>query len=252
MKEFYKNLPIIKYLFFIVGICLLGSGLITLLQTSGISEIVCVILGAIFIAGALFYDAFVNSERTPTRILRYIVVLGTCLWLLICLVLNIYGNTGKPSYTEDVLIIMGGSDDSKPTKAIEKRMDIAVEYLKTNPYACVVISGGSTIGVVTEADVMAKYLRDHEIDQSRIITTTKADTLIGKIKQIKKLIDSRIDGEYRCVTITNASRALRTQLMARRCGLRTNIVGVKSDFLHLPVTYMHETLALIRLLLLKY
>ncbi len=252
MKEFYKNLPIIKYLFFVVGICLFGSGLITLLQTKGISAFVCVVLGAIFIAGALFYDTFVNSERTPTRILRYIVVLGTCLWLLACLCLLIYGNAGKPSYTEDVLIIMGGSDDSKPTKSIEKRMDIAVEYLKTNPYAYVVISGESSMGVVTEADVMVNYLRNHEIDQSRIIRSTKADNLKEKIKQIKKLIDSRIDGEYRCITITNASRALRTQLIARRCGLRTNIVGVKSDFLRLPVTYMHETLALIRLLFLKY
>ncbi len=252
MKDFYKNLPIIKYLFFIVGICLLGSGVFTMFETRNISAFACVVLGAIFVAGALFYDLFINSEGTPLRILRYIVVLGTCLWLLVCLGLLIYGNTGRPSYTEDVLIIMGGSDNSKPTKAIEKRMDVAIEYLKTNPYAYVVISGGSTIGVVTEADVMAKYLRDHEIDQSRIITTTKADNLYEKTKQIKKIIDSRIDGEYRCVTITNASRALRTQLMSRRCGLRTTIVGVKSDLLHLPVTYMHETLALIRFFFLKY
>ncbi len=252
MKDFYKNLPIIKYLFFIVGICLLGSGLIALLQSKNISVFVCIILGAVFIAGGLFYDIFVNSERVPTRILRYVVILGTCLWILMCVGLNIYGHSGKPSYTEDVLIIMGDSNESKPTNAIVKRMELAVEYLKTNPYAYVVISGGNSFGVITEADIMSKYLRDHEIDQSRIIRTTKADTLNGKIKQIKKLIDSRIDGEYRCVTITNASRALRTQLMARRCGLRTDIIGVKSEFLRLPVTYMHETLALIRFFFLKY
>ncbi len=253
MKEFYKNLPVMKYLFFVLGIFLFGTSIIVFATSRSISSLLCTVLGAIFIAGAIFYGAFINSPRISTRVLRYIVVMGTFAWIVVCLTLFIYGNSGRPSYTEDALIVVGCGDasSSKMSKIVEKRLDKAVEYLKTNPYAYVVVSGTGK-NTTNEADIMAIYLQNHDIDSSRIIKETNSKTMQDRFVQSKKLIDSRIDDEYRCVTITSAAQALRSQLMARRCGLRTTIIGVRTDFLHAPSSYMHEMLTLIRFVLFRY
>ncbi len=254
MIRFFKNLPIMKYIFFAIGILLLSSGVFGLFTSVTISALICAILGVIFIVGSMFYNIFVNSPRVSTRVLRYIVVLGTFVWLFICFALFVYGNTGRPSYTEDTLIVVGCGEatSSKPSNALKRRLDVAVDYLKTNPYSYVVVSGSGSNNTMTEADIMAIYLQNHNIDSSRIIKETKSKTMLDRFKQSKKMIDSRIDGEYRCVTITSAVQVLRSQLMARRCGLRTSFVGVRTDFLGVPTSYMHELLTLIRFVLFKY
>ena len=254
MKNKIKNLPVFKYLFCAYGIFLFFTGIVVLmLSDQNLETVITIILGAMFIICAVFYNRFMKSRKLSQRIFRYVLVLGAGFYIAVSAFLVIYGYVNTPEYTEDVLVVMGcGNTTIENENTVEKRLEKAVEYLKTNPYAQVVVSGGSTSGFLTEADTMAIYLQKNGIPLSRIIKETKSKTTYDRVKQSKRMIESRIGGNYTSVTITSAAQAFRAQLMARRCGMRTQVIGTRSLLWHLPSECMREVLALFRFVIFKY
>ena len=254
MKNKIKNLPVFKYIFFAFGIFLFLTGTVVLMLSERNTEtVITIILGAVFIICAVFYNRLMRSRKLSQRIFRYVLVIGAGLYIAASAFLIIYGHINTPEYTEDVLVVMGcGTTTIENENTVEKRLEKAVEYLKTNPYAQVVVSGGSTSGFLTEADAMAIYLQKKGIPLSRIIKETKSKTTYDRIKESKRMIESRIGNNHTSVTITSAAQAFRAQLMARRCGMRTQVIGTRSLLWHLPSECMREVLALARFVIFKY
>ena len=161
-----------------------------------------------------------------------------------------FGFMPSVNYAEDYAVVLGCAvRNSQPLPDLAGRLDAAVEYCDENPNATVIVSGGQGRDEnVSEAEVMYSYLVSHGVDANRIIKEDKS----GNTRENFAMSDAAVNGELktsRVVTITNDYHTFRAQMYARQCGIDTRVLGSPTKPYLIPVSYVRESIAMVKLLI---
>lgn len=163
-----------------------------------------------------------------------------------------YGKQDNLDRPADAVIVLGaGIKNTRPSPALQTRLNAAQAYMERHPDIPVVLSGGLGLGeTVTEGEVMKTALSvgDPAWD-SRLYPETKATSTAENFRYSKEILeDLGIDTETATVAVvTNDFHMLRTHLIARRSGME--IIGISAE---LPwwwvnlTCYVRESFALVK------
>lgn len=152
----------------------------------------------------------------------------------------------KPSENAEYVLVLGAQvKGSVPTYALQKRLDVAYEYLVDNPKAQVILSGGQGPGEdVTEAYAMAVYLQARGIERDRMLLEEKSTNTEENIRFSKELMEHPKDS---VVLVTNHFHVYRGVGVAKKQGL-TNVegLGAPTKWYTVPNLYLREAFAVIK------
>ena len=132
-----------------------------------------------------------------------------------CIVSKMHAQ-GKPDL--DYVVVLGAQvRKSGPSLVLRYRLDKAIEYLDENPNTICIVSGGKGPNEpFPEAQGMADYLKEHGIDEQRILEEPDSKTTEENIVNSKKLIS---DDDASVGVITNNFHMFRALQIADKYGL---------------------------------
>jgi len=165
------------------------------------------------------------------------------------LFLGIYGNVSTADYTENVVIVLGAGIRGEEVGAhLARRLDTAIDYLRRNPNAVVIVCGGLGVGeVITEAEAMARYLIRHGVSPDRIIKEDRSTSTYENLTFAREILDEYFPDGFRAVLVTNDFHIYRTASLARRAGLYVNRLGAPTPLSALPANYLREMAAVVNM-----
>lgn len=192
---------------------------------------------------------FIKHDISVSRPLRLaitaVIAAGLCIFILIEGII-IYHANQKAEPGMDYLIVLGAQvRGTRITRTLKKRLDTAASYLKSNPAATAIVSGGQGTGEdISEAEAMKRYLQGIGIDESRIIKEDASTNTNENIRFSKNLI---INGQAKVAVVTNGFHVFRAVSIARRQGFQ-NIEGLSapSDPILLVNYYVREVIGVMK------
>ncbi|MCM1569915.1 MAG: YdcF family protein [Roseburia sp.] len=130
-------------------------------------------------------------------------------------ILKDFGKQGQPS--ADYVIVLGAQwKESGPSYVLKKRLDAAVDYLKKNPDAKVIVSGGKGGNEpIPEAEGMYGYLVGAGINQERILQENTSHNTYENLRNSGMLLDRRSD---KVLVVTNNFHIFRSLGIAKKMG----------------------------------
>lgn len=153
----------------------------------------------------------------------------------------------RPPQTQDTTLIVLGCkvNDTFPSKSLYRRLLAAEAYLKENPQANCVVSGGQGPNEdISEAQCMYEYLVEHGIDASRIYQENKSTSTDENIRFSKSLIQQ--ENLSKNITVaTDGYHQLRASIIAKKNGVTiSGAVSAATPLEVLPTYWVREWLAI--------
>lgn len=187
---------------------------------------------------------------------KWIVIFGYAAYLLIvaiCSFLIVREIRAEIPKGADAVIVLGaGVHGTKPSLALQHRLEIAVKYLEENEKAIAIVSGGQgPQEAITEAEAMHRYMLELGVEENRIIKESSARSTFENFLYSKEILDRRFPDEYNVIFATNDFHIFRAKIAAKKAGFG-NIrgMGCPSPFYIVPNYYMREAMAIVRYALL--
>lgn len=232
----------------IVGFLCLGYGFTVQMVGSGtwffavwyVIGFVLLVLAWVLHSGA--WGSFPAAIRRTFQILCavvLVVVAGTQV-----LVLSDFNDRGEADL--DYIVVLGAQvREGGPSLVLKYRLDTAYDYLQANPGTVCVVSGGQGPNEPrAEADVMAEYLQDRGIDESRIVRERESLNTYQNIRNSMQLFDAR---HARVGIVTNNFHVYRGVHLARKQGME-NACGIAAPARawYLPNNMLRETFGIVK------
>lgn len=193
-----------------------------------IGNIFGISLGVSIIAVSLFFDKIVYlfSFTLGKIIICFAAVIISIFFITFFITLiKIISNSRLSATDEDIVIILGCRvKGTVPTKALYSRCLSASKYLKTNPNARAILSGGQGKDEqISEAECMYRILTSLGIDEGRLIKEEKSTSTYENLLYSKDLTQ-----EKRIAIATSEYHIYRSKLIAKELGLLASAIPAKS------------------------
>lgn len=206
------------------------------------------VLGIAFWLIGYFYTKVKNA-----KIFRFSLIVIIILWInftCMCIYTISYGTIDNSSYQEDAIIVLGcGINGSLVTPQLASRLDVAIDYYKSNEKV-IVVSGGMGPGEdITEALAMEQYLIDRGIPKEKILKEEMSTSTYTNLINSKEILDRYFDAQYNAVIITSDYHIFRAQNIAKDVGLHSTHIHSSIIWYEYPVRCFRETIANIKYLL---
>lgn len=239
MKKTVKTLSIIA------GALLIGNtALMSVIANFNIGLIPVAGLGAMLLGYGLLFD------RIKTKKIIHIFVVAVLVVLLgFGSFLAIYGGRDNADYSEKTVIVLGcGIRGERVSVGLAKRLNKAAEYHKNNPEAIIIVSGGQGPQEdISEALAMKRYLVDKGVDEDKIIMEDRSTSTITNFRYSKAIMEDMGLDTDSVVFVTNAYHVYRAASYAKAEGLTVNHLGTDIIWYTVPMNYMREMLAVIKM-----
>ena len=223
---------------------LLLAGTIALLFISNFT--VGILLQGFVAAVIILYALYLN--KIPRKL--HIAVGAACLIpVFFSISLAVYGNIDTASYDEDVVIVLGaGIRGERVPPTLAKRLDKAVVYYGKNPGAVIIVCGGQGPQEdITEALAMERYLVNKGIPQSKIIKEEESTSTYENFLFARKVLEPHFPQGFSAVLITNSFHIYRASKFASYAGIPANRLGAPTVWYTIPVNYLREMLAVVKI-----
>ena len=204
----------------------------------------------------IFWDkitAFVKKNKTLKIIYRVLCVLFSVVFLWIAVILGsmVYFANKTPEKNATVIVLGCQVRGDTPSLLLYKRIETAFEYLKANPNAKCIASGGQGNDEnISEAECIRDYLVDMGIDENRIYIENKSvntnENLAFSVEIIKK---NGLDENM--AIVTDGFHEMRAALIAKRMGYECGAVSSRTPLKYLSAFTTREVIALTATLLLN-
>lgn len=215
---------------------------------------VCILVLAV----AVFFERIHKQRKTSKpfrvfcRIATYLFILGI-VWAVFLTGCMVYGAGVFPHAAppRDATVVVLGSkvNGKEPSADLRERISTAEAYLKANPQAKCVVSGGQGSGeLVTEASVMKTYLVSAGIDASRILTEERSKTTEENLKNSLEIIRKNTWSEHLAI-VTDEYHQFRAGQIANRLWVTPYSVCARTPWYIFSSCYARELLALTNFLL---
>ncbi len=239
----------------IVGIVLAGQAIILSAYMSfNVGIIASFILGLCFMAyGLLFPKIQKLTQKGWPRIIKYLIFVCFGIFLCILVLISFYGQNDTATYQEDALIILGaGIDGETPRLPLRERLKKGAAYYEKNPKVMIVVSGGRGAEEdITEALAMERYLVSAGVPESHILKEERSTSTYENFVYSKGILDNYFNRPYSTVFITNGFHIFRANQIARIAGLDCTTLHAEIIWYSIPVIYIRESMAVMKLLILR-
>jgi len=154
---------------------------------------------------------------------------------------------------DDYILVLGAGlrDGTIPTAILSGRLDAAIECLKENNTAFIVLSGGQGDDEdLPESHAMSKYLQENGVNKERIILEDKSRDTNQNFKFSKKKIEEHSHkslDEINIKIVTTDFHAFRSSILAKKNGY-INFDNYSSPTIGylIPITYTREAFAVVK------
>lgn len=150
----------------------------------------------------------------------------------------------QPQQNADSLIILGAQvrgTPAEPSPVLKERLDTALNYIKDNPETQIIVSGGQGDDESdSEANVMANYLIEHGVADSRIIREADSTRTMENLMNAERKTTLG-----KTVIVSNDFHIYRAKMLAKRIGIKdVSGLAAKSETSAKYLTYAREVIAL--------
>ena len=227
--------------------------------TSGIVNIGVIVPFAVSLLGIAWGLTPPPQEPRKGWRHRMTIVAWVCIGLIAALgvVISscmIAAAASKPVGGESTVIVLGArTHGDRPSRMLRERLDVAAAYLKENPEATCIVSGGQGPDEqYTEAHVMKAYLCEQGIAAERIYEEGRSTDTHQNIDYSLAIIREQGLSE-RVAIATQEFHQYRAATLARRAGLTdVSAVTTPSPFYLLLCYWVRECAAICRLWVFGY
>lgn len=199
--------------------------------------------GFLCIARYLYWRQVEKSERYPRhrkllRALRILFCLALAFFLTVEGVI-LCGGMMEPEQGLDYIVVLGARvNGTVPSGSLRNRIRVGVEYLRDNPGAIAVLSGGQGSGEeISEARCMYENMLAAGIDPARLILEEQSTDTAANLRNSRALIPRGASVGL----VTNNFHIFRALALARNQGWEdVHGVPVATTMLSLPHYLMRE------------
>lgn len=211
-------------------------------------------IGGVLLLFALFFEQITLVPKVVLITTETIFAAGLALTFGVSLFLFIRGKRGTATFDEDAVVILGTSiRKGRMSTALKLRCQKGIAYALRNPKAILVVSGGMGRGeTLAEADAMAQYMLMRGVSSNQLIIENQSRTTRENFAFSKAMLDRQLGSDYKLVFITSRFHVYRAARFALEASLQARSLGSATS-LHMVIPcYLRETLAVLRLWILKY
>ncbi len=249
MKKLSKGKSVLRILLILVGIVLLLWYLAPIPVVLNAGNGVGIIFSAFLILFGIFYNVLAVGWKRA--------ILAAMLAVLFIIVTPLtfnmvkYANYKTDEGAETVIVLGCKVNGSTPSKYLNDRCKKAAEYLKKNPDAVAILSGGQGSDEdISEAQCMENVLVKLGIEKSRLYKEDKSTSTSENIAFSKVVIEE--NGLSKSVLIvTNEFHEYRAKLICDKNGLDFHSSCSQSAFYTLITYHTREMAALLKELITK-
>lgn len=208
---------------------------------------------------ALFYP-LINRLRKSSkpfhivcRVVSVLFIIGA-VWTALLTGFMLYGantfGTSTHAPKDATVVVLGSKVSGKtPSADLQARIDAAAAYLRKNPEARCVVSGGKGAGeLVTEASVMREYLMKAGIDASRIFTEDTSTNTAENLKNTLSVITKNRLNRTLAI-VTDEYHEFRAGKIAEKLGAKAHAVSAQTPWYIFSACYARELFALTKFLI---
>ncbi|WP_079526587.1 YdcF family protein [Solibacillus isronensis] len=181
-------------------------------------------------------------------------IIFALLFILIILVLIFYwldyemnaALKNEADGSNEYVVILGAKvkPGGIPSQSLKNRLDAAVDYLQKYPTVKAIVTGGQGADEDrTEASVMADYLIEHGIAESRVLLEDQSTTTYENLLFAKKMLPANI---VSITIISNDFHLKRATILARKLGLKADVVAAPTPKVVNTKSRIRERLAIIK------
>ncbi len=235
----------IKVILIILGILLLADAAVMAFVVNFNAGILfTALLGAAFAVTGSLFDRMVKIKWLTVGFAAACLLLASLLTFI-----AVYGQSDNADHTEDAVIVLGaGIHGDKVSVQLAHRLDAAVGYCRKNPQAVVVVSGGQGPDEdITEALAMERYLIERGVPAGRILKEELSTSTHTNLYNSKAILDRFFEDDYKVTVITSSYHIYRAVSVARALGLDCTHVHSDIMWYSLPISFLRECAAVIRL-----
>lgn len=210
----------------------------------------CGIISGVLIVFGVFFDWLFRVRWLFAAAvgISVIAVIGLCF-------ISAYGQQDNADFTEEAVIVLGaGLNGDQVGRQLAGRLDKAVEYCSKNAEAVIVVSGGQgSDEQVTEAYAMEQYLIAKGISADRIIREDASTSTYTNLRNSKRLLDEYFGegNDYRVTLITSGYHIYRAVAIAGNLGIDCTHYHSGIEWYTVPMRYLRESAAVIKLWITK-
>ena len=239
-----------------LGILLLINGIVTAITTNlhtGVFILLAISV-ALIVYGIFYAKIKELTSKGIFRVLKYIAGAILLFFIALIFIIAINGREQRVDNDRDAIIVLGaGIKGEKLSKQLTQRLEQAYDYHTLNPNSIIVVSGGQGPQEdIPEAVAMKKFLLEKGVPAEKIVTEEKATSTFENFKFTKEILDNHFDNA-KIAFVTSDYHMLRATKVAKSVGF-TDMQGIlsKTDWYSLPLSYIRETLAVIKFWTLGY
>lgn len=210
-------------------------------------------LGIAFAAGAIIGTILVivcrkKGKRVAARVITIVgaaAAAAVVAWAGTMTGFMVSGMSEKPHAEDATVIVLGCKvNGSVPSLHLYKRIEAAGKYLKANPKANCIASGGKGDGEkLSEAQVIRDYLVEMGIEPERIRMEDQSVNTEQNLRNSQKLIRS-LGWNQEVVLVTDGYHQFRANSIAAGLGMRSSPVSAEHTWHTFPANYSRELLAI--------
>ncbi|MDT8916132.1 YdcF family protein [Amycolatopsis sp. PS_44_ISF1] len=157
----------------------------------------------------------------------------------------LYSRMKRRARAEAVIVLGAGLRGDRVPPLLAGRLDRAVAFWRRCPQALVVVSGGRGPDELrSEGAAMADYLVAAGLPVSQIVVEDQASTTDENLRFSVDLLRER-GFAGRVLAVTNNYHVFRTAVLARRLGLRLDVIGARTASYFVPSAFLREFVALL-------
>jgi uncharacterized SAM-binding protein YcdF (DUF218 family) len=190
------------------------------------------------------------NKTYKTNYLYFIHILLATIFIYtvsVHLLISLTAKNIPPDGADHVLILGAKLNGEEMSLSLYNRMEAAVDYLKRNSSATVIVSGGKgPKETISEAKAMARYLIEHGISKEKIMLEDKSTSTYENLLFSKKWIRPHDS----VVIVSNDFHLFRAKIIAKRLGYEeVYTLPAKTPKIVLIKLWTREYMAIVKTLL---
>ncbi|MDR0664653.1 MAG: YdcF family protein [Helicobacteraceae bacterium] len=232
----------------VFGICVVVVNLaLAAIYGVSINGAIGVIFGLSFAVCGFAYP--LASKLIKTLIKSAFAFAALFLLLIACLIAS-EGIKNTATFNEDAVIILGcGIRGEELSIMLKSRVDSAIEYIRRNPNALIIATGGQGYGEdISEAEAIKRYLILNGAREERIIIEDRSRNTYENFANAKGILDSHFNGDrYAVAVATSDFHMFRALAIAKRYGINAASYNAPLKWYLKAASFLRETLSIIKL-----
>ena len=197
-----------------------------------------------------FVEFWTNlKDNLLGKIITNMVVAIIVITIIICAVVSgfmVNAMKLEPPAGDATVIVLGAQViGDKPSNMLQRRLEVALEYLEDNPEAVAVLSGGlGSSAYISEAEAMKRWLTVNGICESRLFLEESSTSTYENITFSKFIIEEN-NLSKNVAMVTDGFHMFRAHNLARYAELEPSAVSASTSFRVLPFFWFREIVAIV-------